>query len=57
MGPLAGTRPDQFPLELGKATQHGQHQSAMRRRGVGPTCLSDRLNSQFSPPDRGVGLV
>jgi hypothetical protein len=34
---LAGAGADQLSLKLGKAAQHGQHQAAMRRRGVGPS--------------------
>ena len=34
-------------LKLGKAAQHGQHQAAMRRRGVGP-CVAERTESGSS---------
>src|SRR4051794_20075639 len=34
--PLAGACADELALELGEAAQHGEHQAAMRGRGVGP---------------------
>ena len=36
---FAGATADQFSLELGKAAQDGQHQSAMRRGRIGPGIL------------------
>jgi len=34
---LTSARADQLTFELGKATKHGQHQPAVRRRGIGPS--------------------
>src|SRR5215471_10753598 len=42
LGPLATfTRPgsDQLALEFGQAAKHGEHQSAMSGRGIGPSIL------------------
>src|SRR4051794_31458385 len=41
-GPLPAlprARPDQFPLDLGQAAEHGQHQAAMRGRRICPSIL------------------
>jgi hypothetical protein len=45
---FAGARADQVALELGKAAEHGQHQAAVRCRGVGPVSPSDRKPAFFS---------
>jgi hypothetical protein len=39
--PFAGPGADQLALELGKATEHSQHEPAVRRRGVSPVSATD----------------
>jgi hypothetical protein len=34
--PLASSCPDEFPLELGQASEHRRHQASMRGGGVRP---------------------
>src|ERR1700761_2575924 len=43
---LAGPGAYEFPLEFGKTGKHGQHQSTVRSRGVGP-CVSERAEACF----------
>src|SRR5947208_11443986 len=37
LAPLVCASPDQFPLELGKAAEHRQHEPPMSGGGVGPS--------------------
>ena len=48
---LAGADADQFALELGEASEDGQHQAAVRRGGVGP-CVTERAEAGFLLGDR-----
>jgi hypothetical protein len=42
--PFAGPRSDKFPFELGKTTQYGQHETAVRCRRVSPG-VSERFEA------------
>jgi hypothetical protein len=44
LAPLAGSCPDKFPFELSKPAQYGQHETAVRGRGVSPS-ISKRFEA------------
>src|SRR5690348_2633357 len=48
---LTGARADQISLELGQPAEHGQHQTAVCRGGVGP-CVAERAETGFPIGDR-----
>jgi hypothetical protein len=48
---FAGARPDQIALELRQPAKHGQHQAAVRCRGVGP-CVAKGFETGVLGGDR-----
>lgn len=52
---LTSAGADQFALELSKTAQYGQHQSTVRRRGVGPR-IAERTEARFLIGNRGKGV-
>ncbi len=49
--PLPRPRPDQFAFKLRQSSQHGQHQTTVRRRRVSPS-VSERFEACPFFPDR-----